>query len=276
VAEELKVSKASVPKAVKDVRQLNKEGKKPDARQLREAVDAMGELMRKKIEVRIKAIREDMEEARGKGADVTVSKDLLMKAEAQLSEGKWRGAANCVMEAERSIGVAEQEQRQYIAQRTKVEASIENARRNGLELSETIRLYREAERVKSQDHPAAVKLMNEAMDASDKAVEEFLPDIQVDLDFEGQLEPGKWCKARLNLSNGAKAMAREVSVVIAGDMDMRGFTTLAKLRGGERKSVEVEVRPKAAGTVKVTLSLECKPVLSNDKVGYDSEFEVEV
>jgi len=226
--------------------------------------------------VRIEAIREDMEVARGKGADVTVSKDLLIKAEAQLSEGKWRGAANCVMEAERSIGVAEQEQHQYIAQRTKVEASIENARRNGLELSETIRLYREAERVKPQDHPAAVKLMNEAMDASNKAVEEFLPDIQVDLDFEGQLEPDKWCKARLNLSNGAKAMAREVSVVIAGDMEMRGFTTLAKLRGGERKSVEVEVRPKAAGTVKVTLSLECKPVLSNDKVGYDSEFEVEV
>jgi hypothetical protein len=276
VAEELKVGKASVPKVVKDVRQLNKEGIRPDAKQLREAVDAMGEMMRKKIEVRIKAVREDMAEARGKGVDVTVSKDLLIKAEAQLSEGKWRGAANCVMEAERSIGVAEEEQRQYIEQRTKVEASIENARRNGLELSETIRLYREAERVKPQDHPAAVKLMNEAVDASNKAVEEFLPDIQVDLDFEGHLEPKKWCKARLNLSNGAKAMAREVSVVIGGDMDMRGFTTLAKLRGGERKSVEVEVRPKAAGTAKVTLSLECKPVLSNDKVGYDSEFEVEV
>jgi hypothetical protein len=157
-----------------------------------------------------------------------------------------------------------------------VEATIESARRNGLELTETIKLYREAETAKERDHAEAVRKMNQAMDEANRATEEFLPDIQVDLDFEDELEAGRWSKARLNLSNAAKAMARDVTVSISGDMEMRGFTALPKLRGGGRSSVEVEIRPKVNGLARVALSLECRPVLSNDKVGYDSEFEVDV
>jgi len=276
VAEELKINKSSVPKEVKDVSHLRAAGKKPEPEQLREAVDAMSELMRKKLENRIVEVRESMAKAHRTGADVTASKELLTKAQAQISEGKWRGAANCVIEAERSIGLAEEEQHLYVEQRTRVEATIESARRNGLELTETIKLYREAERAKERDHAEAVRKMSQAMDEANRATEEFLPDIQVDLDFEDELEAGRWSKARLNLSNAAKAMARDVTVSISGDMEMRGFTPLPKLRGGGRSSVEVEIRPKVNGLARVALSLECRPVLSNDKVGYDSEFEVDV
>ncbi len=276
VAEELKISKSSVPKVVRDVSQLRVSGKRPEPKQLREAVDAMSELMRKKIETRIEEVRENMAKASRTGADVTASKELLIKADTQLAEGKWRGAANCVIEAERSIGVAGEEQHRYVEQRTRVEASIESARRNGLELTDTIKLYREAEKAKEKDHAAAVRKMDEAMEAAARAAQEFLPDIQVDLDFVEELRPGQWSKARLNLSNVAKAMAREVAVSISGDMAMRGFVALPKLRGGERRSVDVEIRPKASGASRVTLSLECRPVLSNDKVGYDSEFDVDV
>ena len=276
VAEELKVGKSSVPKVVRDVSRLRAEGKKVDPKQLRDAVEAMGELMRKKLEGRIESVRVDLAEASRKGIGTTVSKDLLAKAEAQMSEGKWRGAANCVIEAERSIGLAEEEQHRYLQQRTRVEASIENARRNGLELTEAIRLYREAEKAKEKDHAEASRRMSQAVEAANKAAEEFLPDIQLDLDFVGKLAAGQWSKARLNLSNRSKAMARDVEVSISGGMEMRGFAPLPKLRGGERHSLDVEVRPKAGGVARVTLSLECRPVLSNDKVGYDSEFEVDV
>jgi hypothetical protein len=217
-----------------------------------------------------------MAKAGSTGADVTASKELLEKAEEQVSEGKWRGAANCVIEAERCIGLAKEEQHLYVERRTEVEASIESARRNGLELTETIKLYREAEKAKESDHAEAVRIMNRAMEAANKAAEEFLPDIQVDLDFEDELEAGRWANASLNLSNKAKAMARDVTVSITGGIEMRGFSPLKKLRGGERKSVEVQVRPKINGLARVVLSLECRPVLSNDKVGYDSEFEVDV
>ncbi|MDD1747696.1 MAG: hypothetical protein LUQ16_08040 [Methanomassiliicoccales archaeon] len=276
LAAELKINKSSIPHVVTEVNQLRTSGKKPEPKQLRQAVDAMGEVMRKKLENRIEAIHEDMEEASRHGADVTTSKELLAKANVQMAEGKWRGAANCVLEAERSIGVAAEEQNRYIDLKKRVEGSIESARRNGLELTEAIGLSQEAEKARAKDHATALKKMGEAMDAATRAAEEFLPDIQVDLHFAERLKKGHWTKAKLNLGNEAKAMAREVMVAISGDMEMRGFATLPKLRGGERLSVDVEVRPKVEGRAQVTLTLDCRPVLSNDKVGYESEFEVDV
>ncbi|MCU0861781.1 MAG: hypothetical protein MUE65_05630, partial [Methanomassiliicoccales archaeon] len=276
VAEELKLNKNSIPKVVKDVAQLRGTKEAPDPRKLREAVTAMNEVMAKKLAVRIEAAHENIEEARRNGADVSASTELLSKASRMLSEGKWRGAANCVMEAERSIGVQVEEQRRYVDTRMRVEARIEGARRNGLEMPEVVRLYREAERAKEKDHAAAVQLMEQARAQAEREAEDFLPDIEVSLRFDAPLRQGEWSKATLLLGNEAKAMAREVSVQLSGEMEMRGFAALPKLRGGERVAVEVEVRPSAQGKAKVSLALECRPVLSNDKVGYDTEFEVDV
>jgi len=276
VAEELKVNKTSIPSVVKEVAKLRGTGKQPDPIKLREAVSAMNQVMQKKIEARIETVQDEVKEANKSGADVTASTELLAKAVAMLAEGKWRGAANCVMESERSIGVAVEEQRSYIEDRLKVEAHIENSRRNGLEMHEAIRLYRLAEKTKETDHAAARQRMTEALLAAEMAAEEFLPDIQVDLHFVDALRPNEWGRAQLRLGNEAKAMAREVTVLIGGQMEMRNFVPLAKLRGGERVSVDVEVRPKVDGVAHVTLSLECRPVLSHDKVGYDTEFDVDV
>ncbi|MEM0449201.1 MAG: hypothetical protein QW520_05200 [Methanomassiliicoccales archaeon] len=276
VAEDLMLNRNSIPKAVKDVLQLRGSGGSLDPEKLREALQAMNEVMLKKLSARIEAVQESIEEARAQGVDVTASSELLTKASSMLSENKWKGAANCILEAERAIGVQVEEQRRYVETRMKVEARVENARRNGLDMAEVVALYRQAESVRAKDHALAMELMDKALALAEKEAEEFLPDIEVSLHFHEPLRAGEWSKAVLELSNQAKAMAREVEIHIGGDMEMRGFSALPKLRGGERVRIEVEVRPSVAGKARVDLSLECRPVLSNDKVGYDTEFEVEV
>jgi hypothetical protein len=71
-------------------------------------------------------------------------------------------------------------------------------------------------------------------------------------------------------------MARDVCVKVQGDLEVVGEVCLPKLRGGEKASVDVEILPKKKGNAKGVLALECKPVLSNDIVGFETEFEVSV
>lgn len=275
LADELGIDRASLPRAALDaVRPEAKDGR--DLKGLREAVDAMSALLQSKVESRAAAVEERVSKARGSGADVSASVDLLVKAKALMHQGKFRGAVNSVLEADRSIGMAVEEQKRYIDTRLRVDSKLENARRNGLEMTEAIALYKEAERLKEKDHRSAQARMDLAAQAADEAAEQFLPDIQVDVHFTEELRFDAWTKAQLHITNDAKAMAREVSVRIAGDMEARGFGTLPKLRGGEKLMMDIEVRPLVKGTAHVSLSLECRPVLSNDPVGYDSEFDVDV
>jgi hypothetical protein len=276
LAEEMKVGRAGLPHAALRALDAKREGRTPDLKELREGVEAMAKVLQGRIESRIASVEEGVSTARGSGADVSASVDLLLKAKALLSQGKFRGAANSVQEAERSIGMAVEEQKHYIDTRVKVEGKIDHARRNGLELTETIALFKEAEHLKERDHRAAQARMDRALDVANQAAEQFLPDIQVDLHFLEALKFDTWTKAQLHLTNDAKAMAREVQVRISGDMEARGFEVLPKLRGGERLLLDIEVKPLAQGTAHVNLGLECRPVLSNDPVGYDSEFDVEV
>jgi hypothetical protein len=276
LAQEMKVSKSSIPKVVKEVTRLRGTGTRPEPQALRKAVDAMGEVMAKKIGARMEAVRDEVAEAERSGADVAASEELLAQAKALLAEGKWREASECTIEAGRTIGVAVEEAGRFKDLSRQVEESIMKARRNGLDMSEALRHYQEAVKLKAKDHKAALAKVEGALRAAARAAEDFLPDIQVDLHFEEPLRRGEWSKAKLNLSNEAKAMAREVLVSISGDLEMRGFQPLPKLRGGEKLSVDVEVRPAVEGKAHVSLGLECRPVLSNDRVGYDSEFDVEV
>jgi hypothetical protein len=276
LAEEMKIDRGSLPHVALKTLEAKKEGRPLDLKELRESVDAMATVLSGQIERRFATVEESVAVAQGSGADVSASMDLLLKAKGLLKQGKYRGAANSVQEAERSIGMAVEEQRHFVESRVKVEAKIEHARRSGLELTETIALFKEAEHLKEKDHRAAQARMDKALEAANQAAEQFLPDIQVDLNFLDALKLDTWTRAQLHLANDAKAMAREVQVRISGDMEARGFEVLPKLRGGERLSLDIEVKALAQGTAHVKLALECRPVLSNDPVGYDSEFDVEV
>jgi len=137
-------------------------------------------------------------------------------------------------------------------------------------------LYRQAEEIKARDYRAAMGKMFAAVEAADRDAADFLPDITVDIEFLEEPVEGKKGKARLRFSNEGKAMARDICVKVQGDLEIIGEVCLPKLRGGEKSSVDVEILPKKKGNAKGVLALECKPVLSNDLVGFDTEFEVTV
>jgi hypothetical protein len=243
---------------------------------LREVVQEMRSLLVKQLEDRRKHIEGKMKEALSTGADVSASQDFIVKAETAIKENDLTRAWQDLQGAETHVGVALDTQRTYVDTRTNVEARIDKARKNGIELKESISLYRSAEGIKGAEHSAALAQMKEALAAAERAVEDYMPDIQLDIDFVDKMVVGQWSKAVMRYSNKAKAMAREVILTIAGDLEARGLVQLPKLRGGETGSMQIEVLPKKEGSLHVILGLECRPVLSNDPVGYESSFDVNV
>ena len=273
--DEMGIDRSTLPLLTRNLSEARNTGKPIEPKALKEANAGLASMAEKKLQERMKELEGRLQAAKGAGADVSASAEFMLRTSASLRAGAVRDAYCALLDADKHIGVALEEQRGYLEVRTNVEARIEKARTNGLELDEAIALYREAESLKHSDHPLAVKKMQAALAAAEREAADFLPELQVDIDFLEELTAGQWCRAKLRYSNDGKAMAREICVNITGGAESRGVPCLPKLRGGEKAELEIEIMPKTAGRSTANLSLECRPVLSNDSVGFDTEFEIE-
>ncbi len=276
MCEEIQLERSARPTRVRTVAEAKASNRPVSLKQLEEAKQELAALLTNRVRTKIKETEAEIARSAAKGLDVSASSESIARAREELGSGQIDVAWQSTLEAKRLIGVAEREKTDYVDLRSKLEAKIENARRNGLELTESITLMRQAEEIKPKDHRAATGKMFAAVEAADRAASDFLPDILVDIEFLDEPVEGKKGKARLRFSNEGKAMAREICVRVQGDIEVVGQVCLPKLRGGEKASVDVEILPKKKGAAKGVLALECKPVLSNDIVGFDTEFEVSV
>jgi hypothetical protein len=276
MCEEIKLERSARPTKVRTVVEAKASNRPVSLKQLEEAKQELAALLTNRVGSKIRETEGEIAKSAAKGLDVSASSESVGRARSELASGQIDAAWQTTMEATRLIGVAERERNDYLDLRTTLEAKIENARRNGLELAESISLLRQAEEMKGRDHRTAMGKMLAAVEAADRAAADFLPDISVDIEFLDDPVEGKKGKARLRFSNEGKAMARDICVRVQGDVEVPGQVTLPKLRGGEKASVDVEILPKKKGMAKGSLALECKPVLSNDVVGFDTEFDVEV
>ncbi|HXZ23362.1 MAG TPA: hypothetical protein VEH08_01370, partial [Methanomassiliicoccales archaeon] len=272
--DELKIERSSYPHAAKTILEGKQGAKTVDLIALREAGGALRQLCDETIRVRVKKLEASMAAATKDGTDVSASQDLLEKGTSALMAGELEAALESIGDAEKHIGVAQDQEKEYRALRESLEKKIANAKRNGLELTDAISVYRSAEESKVSDHADALARLRKAHEAADAAATEFLPDIQVDIDFLSELKEGEWTKASLRFANVGKALAREVCVRVNGDLETKETICLPKLRAGGKATVELEVMAKKKGEGKGVLSLECRPVLSNEPVGFDTEFEI--
>ncbi len=273
--DEMRIERTSLPHPAKSMLDVKTGAKQPDLIAMREACGALRQLCDESIRSRIKKLEAGMAAATKDGTDVSASQDLLEKGTSALMDGELEEAMHSIADAERHIGVAQEQEKEYRALRESLEAKIANAKRNGLELTDAISVDRAAEESKMSDHAEALANLRKAHEAADAAATEFLPDIHVDIDFVTGLKEGEWTKAQLRFANVGKALAREVCVRVNGDILTKEAICLPKLRAGGKTTVEFDVMAKKKGGGKGVLTLECRPVLSNEPVGFDTEFDIQ-
>ena len=81
---------------------------------------------------------------------------------------------------------------------------------------------------------------------------------------------------RLHVSNDGSAVAMEINIDIIGDVEVKGITGIDRLLQEEKRTIEASIRPKSSGVIGLKLMLSCKPMHSDELVGFESEFDMTV
>ncbi len=231
----------------------------------------IGEFDHKRIKV-----AEEIAKAKESGLEVNISEGLYTSATGGILTQDIGEAYRTLEKCERSIGTAGVANEEYKHTSSKLKAELEKIRAGGVPITAAENLLTKAEALHDIDTVQALGLLNEAVAKVEEEKQLMMPDIGIDIDFLDEPQKGSWAKVRLHVSNGGNAVAREINIEIIGDVEVKGLTGIDRLVKGEERIIEASIRPKSSGTIGVKLMLSCKSIVSEEMVGFESEFELAV
>lgn len=273
----LKIEEKSMPSYLRKLVTTRKEEiRLADLAKIKDGMETLRLLTMDKLTKRELELHGKIEAAKGTGADVGRSKVLLSRARELIGAKKFEEALDAMTKADSGITEAVEKRKRYMELRLRCESFLESAKRKGMKVDEVSALFNEAEKERIADYDRAIQNMEKALSLVEKEVSSQMPEVSVDLDFLDEPTAGKWMRMRARLRNEGSGAARDLTVSISGDVDVRGLKQIHELKAGEKTSIDLEIMPKSKGTLTVTLNLVCKPSLSDEQCGFDSTFELVV
>jgi hypothetical protein len=229
------------------------------------------EFERKRIHV-----AEEIAKAKRSGLEVNISEGLYTSATGGMLTQDIGEAYRTLEQCERSIGTASAANNEFGQTRTKLIAELERLRGAGDLIGSANEMLEKADALRHHDTKQALGILNEAMAKVERQKQLIMPDIGIDIDFLDEPKKGSWAKVRLHVSNDGSAAAREINIEISGDVEVKGLTGIDRLSQNEKRTIGVSIRPKSSGVIELKLMLSCKSVVSEELVGFESEFELNV
>jgi hypothetical protein len=221
-------------------------------------------------------VAEEIAKARKSGLEVNISEGLYTSATGGLLTQDIGEAYRTLEKCERSIGSASAANQEYRQIRTKLKADLEKIRGDGVPVVAAEQMLKKADALHANDTLQALEMLREAVTKVEEQKQRMMPDIGIDIDFLDEPKKGSWAKVRLHVSNDGTAVAREINIDIIGDVEVKGLTGIDRLPRDENRTIEASIRPKSSGVVILKLMLSCKSVVSEELVGFESEFELNV
>jgi tetratricopeptide (TPR) repeat protein len=146
---------------------------------------------------------------------------------------------------------------------------VEVAERIGADVSEVKTALKEAEEVLEKDPEAVLESLKQAEGMLKAAVrgklDEAGPEIVLDLPEEG-LEQGRWTRYEILVRNVGRLPARQVTVRLRGDLEVKGVEPLPELAPGEERKIEVGVKPTKAGEIPVDVEVAFRRYLDDQEI----------
>jgi len=173
----------------------------------------------------------------------------LAKAESLVAEGKTM--------------VRERRRRQfsdrYESKMRSISTMIESAKKFGVNVVEAERILAEASKaLEKQDLNMADILVKQAEVSAGIQIQNFIksryPNLTVKFSEEG-LQSDVWNNCVIEVSNKGKLNARNINLVLNGDVDVRGLEPIQELGINETKRVEFGVKPRAFGQVPLNIEV---------------------
>lgn len=215
------------------------------------------ELMSKKLSALETELREKVEAAKRMGASVRTVEDMLEQAREVAQAGDDSVAFQMLMDAERRLLAIEEAHRKYLDISIAAESAMETLGRFGISKREPERLMAMAEIEKEKDYDSAIELVAEALDTAKELMEAYSPELTGSLVATG-LQAEAEGELSVKLRNTGKALAKDVSVEVSGDFDVREVQKVDGIKPGAEATVTVRLVPRRSGTVPIKVTLSCK------------------
>ena len=221
-------------------------------------------------------VADDISKARRAGLDVNISEGLYTSATGVLLIQDIGEAFRTLAKSELLIGTATVANEEFRQSRSKLKVELDKLRAAGMPVVAAEQMLKKADALRNIDTKQGLELLRQTMAKVEEQKQLMMPDVGIDIDFLDEPKKGAWAKFRLHVSNDGTAVAREIKLEILGDVDVKGLSGIERLPKGEKRTIEVSIRPKVSGTVVLRLMLSCKSVVSDELVGFESEFELNV
>jgi hypothetical protein len=221
-------------------------------------------------------VAEGIDKARKAGLDVNMSEGLYTSATGVMLIQDIGEAFRTLQKSERLIGAATAANEEFKRLRTKLKTELDKMRAAGAPVTAAEQMLKKADALRNIDTKQGLGMLRQATEDVEKHKEMMMPDIGIDIDFLDEPKKGEWAKFRLHLSNDGTAPAREIKLEIVGNVEVKGLSNIERLPQGETKTMGVSIRPRESGSLVVRLMLSCKSIISEELVGFESEFELSV
>jgi molybdopterin synthase catalytic subunit len=214
-------------------------------------------LISKKLSNLVEELQGKTEALRRFGASVKPIEEMVSVARVAQTQGDIAKAFQTLMEADQKISGLEDVHKKYTDISIAAESAMENLGRYGLSKREPERLIAMAEIEKDKDYDSAIELVAEALDTAKELMEAYSPDISGSVSGVG-LQEGAKSELTVTLKNTGRALAKDVSLEVAGDFDVMTAEGVASLKPNAEATMIVNLVPKRSGSVPVKIRITSK------------------
>jgi len=240
VIDELKKGKKDIPDLVEEKNRIEENYKDGKYQQAVEHMRNVEEIIldhENEVKDIISKMEKDIEENGIKNVEESIEK--LKKAKFLIDLKNTVKSLQNIEEARELSGL--KKQKGYIDLKAQVEESLKNAKRFGASVERVEKKVQEAkDREKSQDLDGAYDKIEQAHNLVEEVLEDYSPKLK--LKFSDTLTINKWNTTYIHLINEGKALGKNLQIELRGG-ELRNFKLGGKIKAGEKKEVEVEIRP---------------------------------
>ena len=237
--------------------------------------DTCLQLISKKLSNLIEEIQDKTDSLRRFGAAVKPIEDMVDIAQAAEGKGDIAKAFQTLMDADQKISSLEDAHKKYLDISIAADSAMENLGRYGFSKKEPERLIAMAEIEKEKDYDSAIELVAEALDTAKELMEAYSPEIAGSISGVG-LQEGAQSDLTVRLTNIGKALARDVSLEVRGDFDVKTAQGVASLKPDAEATVTINLVPRRSGSVPVRIRITSKRQLDGKMQMFEIEDTVNV
>ncbi|MFH0816357.1 MAG: hypothetical protein V1934_06035 [Methanobacteriota archaeon] len=208
------------------------------------------------------------------GGDISNAEKLFMRAKQALETGEFESAVKLAKEARTTIIIHKKMDTEFVVLSGEANKTITMAKKYGIPVREPEQLLSLAMAAKDSNYEQALKYAKEAAASSQKALEDFKPEISLNLSVQGDLKTGDWLESTLTVTNAGKTLGKDAKIQIMGAVEAEGALDVGNLRGnGASVTLPVKIKFKDPGEVPVIVKAKASRVLDGKEYTWESTFQ---